>query len=130
MKEKKKVRSCWLNIRLNDEEQEKLDRLFSRSKSSSLSEYARDVLLQAPVIISYRNESADNFLVEMIGLKNELSAIGRNYNQVVHRLHTLDHDAQVRAWLFLHESAEKNFLDKTEEIKEKLNEIYRQWSQK
>jgi hypothetical protein len=127
MKEKKKIRSGWLTIRLNEEEEEKLEKFYSRSRSSSLSEYARDVLLQEPVIITYRNQTADDFLIEMIGLKNELRAIGRNYNQVVHRLHTTDHDVQVRAWLSQHESLRKNFDEKIEEINEKLNEIHQQW---
>ncbi len=130
MKEKKKVRNGWLNIRLNEDEENKLDRLFSRSKSSSLSEYARDVLLQEPVIITYRNQSADDFLAEMIVLKNELNAIGKNYNQVVHKLHTLDHDSQIKAWAEQHENARQLFLTKAEEIKEKINEIYQLWSQK
>ena len=70
MKEKKKVRNGWLNIRLNEDEENKLDRLFSRSKSSSLSEYARDVLLQEPVIITYRNQTADDFLAEIKKVSN------------------------------------------------------------
>lgn len=130
MKEKRKVRKGWLNIRLNEDEEIKLDKLFSRSKSASLSEYTRDVLLQEPVIITYRSQSADDFLSEMIGLKNELNAIGRNYNQVVHRLHTLDHDSQIKAWFSLHDEAQKQFSEKTAEIMKKLSEIYNQWSQK
>lgn len=130
MKEKKKVRKGWLNIRLNQDEEKKLDNLFSRSKSSSLSEYAREVLLQRPVIVTYRNQSADDFLAEMILLKNELNAIGKNYNQVVHRLHTLDHDAQIKAWAESHGKARQLFMEKADEIKEKVNEIYQLWSQK
>jgi hypothetical protein len=130
MKEKKKVRKGWLNIRLNEDEEKKLDKLFGRSKSSSLSEYARDLLLQEPVIITYRNQSADDFLAEMIGLKNELNAIGKNYNQVVHKLHTLDHDSQIKAWFSQHEEAQKHFSEKTAEIMNKLTEIYNLWSQK
>ena len=130
MKEKKKVRKGWLNIRLNEDEESKLDKLFNRSKSASLSEYARDVLLQEPVIITYRNQSADEFLSEMIALKNELNAIGKNYNQVVHRLHTLDHDFQIKAWFSQHDEAHKQFSEKSVEIVKKLTEIYNKWSQK
>lgn len=130
MKVKKKIRTRWLNIRLKEDEQNKLNRLFNRSKSSSLSEYARQVLLQEPVIISYRSQTADDFLAEMIGLKNELNAIGKNYNQVVHKLHTLDHDAQIKAWMEQHENAKQHFMKMAAEIKEKVNEIYQQWLQK
>ena len=63
---------------------------FSKTTCRKLSEYARNVLLQKPVIIKFRNQSADDFLDEMILLKNELNAIGNNYNQSVKRLHTLE----------------------------------------
>ena len=98
MKETKKVRSRWLNIRLNEEEENKIKKLYGRTTCNSLSEYARDVLLKNPINILYRNQSADEFLTEMIQLKNELNAIGNNFNQAVHKLHTLDHIPDIKAW--------------------------------
>jgi MobC-like protein len=130
MKEAKQIRSEWLTIRLNENEQKKLNQLYSRSTSNSLSEYARDVLLKEPVNIIFRNQTADDFLAEMILLKNELNAIGKNFNQVVHKLHTLDHVPEIKAWVILNESSKKIFMKKVEEIKDKVNEIYQQWSQK
>ena len=123
MKEAKKVRSKWLTIRLNEDEEKKLNRLFEKTTSGNLSEYGRDVLLQNPVTILHRNQSADEFLAEMIQLKNELNAIGNNFNQVVKKLHTLDHIPEFRTWVLLNESAKKTFFKKVEEIKEKLNQI-------
>ena len=130
MKEAKKIRSKWLTIRLNEDEEKILIRHYERTTSSSLSEYARDVLLKEPVNVTYRNQAADDFLTEMILLKNELNAIGKNFNQVVHKLHTLDHIQEIKTWAILNEAGKKNFIKKAEEIKEKLNEIYTLWSQK
>jgi hypothetical protein len=130
MKKAKQIRTGWLTIRLNEDEQKKLEKFFSQTTSNSLSEYARDVLLKEPVNIFYRNQTADEFLAEMILLKNELNAIGKNFNQVVHKLHTLDHVPEIKAWAILNETSKKNFLNKVEEIKEKMNQIYEQWSQK
>ena len=130
MKETKKVRSKWLTIRLNGDEEKKLNNLYSKTTSNGLSEYARDVLLKQPVNVIYRNQSADEFLAEMILLKNELNAIGKNFNQVVHKLHTLDHVHEIKAWAILNESSKKIFMKKVEEIKDKVNEIHQQWSQK
>src|SRR5678816_3223242 len=90
MKETKQVRKGWLTVRLNEDEEKKLNKFYSRTTSNSLSEYARDVLLREPVNVIYRNQSADEFLEEMIQLKKELNAIGNNFNQTVHKLHTLD----------------------------------------
>jgi hypothetical protein len=38
----------------------------------------------------------DDFMIEMIALRNELTAIGNNYNQTVKRLHTLDNVADIK----------------------------------
>jgi len=130
MKETKKIRSGWLTIRLNEDEENKLNKLYSRTTSNSLSEYARDVLLKEPVNIFYRNQSADEFLAEMIQLKKELNAIGNNFNQVVRKLHTLDHFQEIKSWAIVNEESKKIFMKKVEEIKEKMNQIYEQWSQK
>ena len=130
MKETKQVRKGWLTVRLNEDEGKKLNKFFSRTTSGSLSEYARDVLLREPVNVIYRNQSADDFLAEMILLKKELNAIGNNFNQAVHKLHTLDHVSEIKAWAILNESSKKVFIKKVDEIKEKMNQIYQQWSQK
>jgi len=130
MKETKKIRSKWLTIRLNEDEEKKLNQLYSRTTSNALSEYARDVLLREPLNILYRNQTADEFLEEMILLKKELNAIGNNFNQAVHKLHTIDHDSQIKAWAILNEASKKLFMKKVDEIRERLNQIYEQWSQK
>ena len=130
MKEIKQIRKGWLTVRLNEDEEKKLNKFYSRTTSNSLSEYARDVLLREPVNVLYRNQSADEFLTEMILLKKELNAIGNNFNQVVHKLHTLDHIAEIKGWTILNESSKKNFMKKVDEIKEKMNQIYWQWLQK
>ena len=130
MKETKQIRKGWLTVRLNEDEEKKLNKFYSRTTSNSLSEYARDVLLREPVNVLYRNQSADEFLTEMILLKKELNAIGNNFNQVVHKLHTLDHIAEIKGWTILNESSKKNFMKKVDEIKEKMNQIYCQWLQK
>ena len=130
MKERKQIRKGWLTVRLNEDEEKKLNKFFRRTTSGSLSEYARDVLLKEPVNVTYRNQSADEFLAEMILLKKELNAIGNNFNQSVHKLHTLDHVPEIKAWAILNESSKKVFIKKVDEIKEKMNQIYQQWSQK
>ena len=130
MKEAKKIRSKWLTIRLNEDEENTIKKFYSRTTSNGLSEYARDVLLKEPVNIIYRNQTADDFLAEMILLKNELNAIGKNFNQTVHKLHTLDHIQEIKIWAILNEAGRKNFMKKAEEIKEKMNQIYSQWLQK
>ena len=130
MKKEKKIRSQWLTIRMNEDEEKVLNKYYERTTANSLSEYARNVLLKEPVNFIYRNQSADDFLAEMILLKNELNAIGKNLNQAVHKLHTLDHIAEIKSWAILNEADKKYFMGKAEEIKEKLNQVYTLWLQK
>ena len=120
----------WISFRVKTEEYDNIYKQFQQTTCRKLSEYARKVLLKKPVVFKYRNQSADDFLAEMILLKNELSAIGNNFNQAVKRLHTLDHYSQMRSWLLLYDFTHRSFLNKTDEIKERLNQIYELWLQK
>ena len=130
MKEVVQIRSKCLTVRFTEDERKKLNRLCNRAQCNSLSEYARDVLLEEPVTIKYRNQSADEFLEEIILLKKELNAIGNNFNQTVHKLHTLDHISEIRTWAMLNEASKKSFMKKVDEIVIKMNQIYEQWLQK
>jgi len=130
MKETKKVRNKWLNIRVNEKEYNSILDLYKKTTSQSISEFARNMLLKKPIIIKYRNQSADQFLSEMIKLKNELNAIGNNYNQAVHRLHILERIPEIKTWLLIHDTLYQSFIKKVEEIKIKMNQIFQLWLQK
>ena len=130
MKENRKIRSRWLTVRLSEEEEKKLQRLCGQTTAKGLSEYARAILLKEPVIVLYRNASADEFLGQMLGLKAELNAIGNNLNQAVHRLHTLDEIPDIKVWAIRNEISQAELQKKTAEILEKLTQIYTLWSQK
>jgi hypothetical protein len=120
----------WVSFRVKPTEYEHIEKLRRSTTCRNLSEYARKVLLAKPVVVKYRNESADEYLEEMVLLKNELSAIGNNFNQAVKRLHTLDTTGQMRSWLMVYESTHQSVIRKVEEIKERLNQIYELWLSK
>ncbi len=131
MKQKEKaVYTKRITIRLKDSEFLQLEAQFKKTTCRKLSEYLRRVMLARPITITYRNASADAFLSEMIGLKNELSAIGKNFNQMVKKLHAFDHSADVKIWAIINESSKEILNKKMQEIREKLNQIYEQWLQK
>src|ERR1700726_4173289 len=109
MNEQKVEQKEWISFRIKPNEYDKVYELFHRTTCRNLSEYARMVLLKDPITIKYRNQSADHFLDEMILLKNELSAIGNNFNQAVKRLHTLDSVQQMKSWLLVYESTYRSF---------------------
>ena len=129
MTDQKMTRSKLLQVRLTPKELEKIDATFSKSTCRKLSDYVRKKLLDKPIAIYQRNQSLDDFMTEMIALRNELNAIGNNYNQVVKRLHSLQHFEEVKAWLLLNETTKQILLNKVEEIKLKISKINDQWLQ-
>lgn len=127
MTDQKINRSKLLQVRLTPIELEKINTTFSKSTNRKLSDYVRKKLLDKPIHIYTRNQSLDDFMTEMMVLRNELNAIGNNYNQVVKRLHSLQHFEEVKAWLLLNESTKQILLNKVEEIKLKISKINDQW---
>lgn len=119
----------WLHIRLKEADYKRIRSKFESSVYKKLSEYARRVLLDKPVTIKHRNQSLDDFMAEMMVLRTELNAIGNNYNQLVKKLHTLEHFRDVKMWLMVSESNHQTLLKKVSEIKSKINQINDQWLQ-
>jgi hypothetical protein len=129
MSETKNNLSKWLHLRLREEDYNKINRKFSNSTCRKLSEYARRVLLDKVITVNQRNQSLDDFMTEMIALRNELNAIGNNMNQSVKKLHTLSQINEFRTWLILNQANEKILFEKIEEIKSKINQISDKWLQ-
>lgn len=115
---------------MNDDEVNQLLKLQQRTTEKDTSSYLRKVALQKPVTIKYRNESADDFLLDMLNLKKELNAIGNNFNQAVHKLHLLDKIPEFRVWVQQYDSLQKALISKVDEIKLRMNQLYDQWLQK
>lgn len=119
-----------VTVRFRPDEYNQLQKRFKGSTCRKISEYIRNIALAKPLVLKYRNESADEFLAEMIKLKNELNAIGNNFNQAVKRLHTLDEIAEIKTWVILNETHKQSLFRKIEEIKSRMVQLYEQWLQK
>jgi hypothetical protein len=130
MQGKENKPKSWISFRVKPGEYDTIHGHFSKTTCRKLSEYARNVLLKKPVIVKYRNESADDFLAEMIQLKNQLNAIGNNYNQSVKRLHTMENIPEVKIWLENDQAFRETFLKKTEQIRDYMDQIHRLWLSK
>lgn len=130
MKEQNKTPKNWISFRVKPEEYQVIYRHFEITTCRKLSEYARRVLLEKPVTVNYRNQSADEILSAMYQVKNELNAIGNNFNQAVHKLHTLDTVPEIKVWAMLNESSKQALLHKVEEIRIRMTQIFELWSRK
>lgn len=117
-----------VTIRFTAEEYRKIDTAFKNTTKKKLSQYIRFVLLQKPVTVYTRNQSLDNLMAEMILLRNELSAIGNNFNQAVKRLHTMSHFSELKTWVIQNEISKENFFKKMADINEKIIQIFDKWS--
>ena len=129
-KQENEVRKIFIKIRMNDEELKQVKKKQQQTTERSLSEYIRNVSMQKPVTVKYRNQSADDFLKQMLELKKELNGIGNNFNQAVHKLHILDKIPEFRFWIQQYDGLQKSLASKVEEIKLKVSQLYEQWLQK
>src|SRR5665213_856820 len=127
MKREKRTRK--VTVRFTPMEYEKVEGEFKGTTSSQLSQYIRSVLLDKPVVVKYRNESLDAFMEEIILLKQELNAVGNNFNQAVKKLHGLNHIPEFRNWLVMNESIKQQILEKTDLIQQRINQISDKWLQ-
>ena len=116
-------------MRLTVEEMEFIQNKFSKSTCRKLSDYTRKVMLEQSIVTNVRNQSLDDFMNEMILLRGELNGIGNNLSQAVKRLHTLQKIEEFKSWLMLYEITRKTVLEKTEMIKQKINQIDDRWLQ-
>ena len=67
-KQQNEVRKIFIKIRMNEGELKQVKKNQQQTERN-LSNYIRKVSLQKPVIIKYRNQSADDFLRDMLEQK-------------------------------------------------------------
>ncbi len=129
MSEKNSNRTKWLHLRLKPEEYAKIHTQFSKTTCRKLSDYARKILLDKPVTATYRNQSLDDYMTEMMMLKNDLNSIGTNFNQAVKKLHTLRQIPEFKNWIITYELEKQILFNKVDQIKNHISKIGEKWLQ-
>jgi hypothetical protein len=129
-KKESEVRKKMVVVRLNESEDQLLQKFVRQTTEKTVSNYLRKLALGKPVTVKYRNASADDFLRDMLELKKEISAIGNNYNQAVKKLHILEKIPEFRSWILMHEKDRMAFLTKVTQIQTRVQQLYDQWLQK
>jgi hypothetical protein len=129
MTEKKTGRVRIIGLRLTGDEFEVLESRWKKSTVRKLSEFVRRVLFGKVITVKTRNASLDEFMAELVLLKKELNAIGVNFNQATHRLHTLDYLPQMQGWLAGWDRDKAHLFGQLEAIKKRLYQIEEQWLQ-
>src|SRR5690348_2761295 len=116
-----------VTVRFKPAEYNRVNVSFKATTKKKLSEYIRYVLLEKPVTVYTRDQSVDDLMAELVRLRNELSAVGSNFNQLVKRLHTATHFQEIKTLVLQTESDQKKFLEKTNEINLKIAEMSDKW---
>lgn len=70
-----------VNISCSEEDYAAIHRLCSKSLSQSLNEYARNVLLEKPVVMVWRNVSLDALIEELNELRNKLELLMKQHHE-------------------------------------------------
>ena len=123
-------RSKILLTRLKPREYELLEKRFKKTRFRKLSEYARSILLEKPVTVTYRDKAMDDVLEELVLLRRELNAIGNNLNQAVHNINSTHGNADTRLWMNLLSVVNTKLEPSILQIKERMNQYAEIWSQK
>lgn len=129
MKEKNTNRIKWVHLRLTTDEMNLLKRRFEKSLCPKLSDFARKNMLGKPVILKYRNQSVDDFILEISRLRSDLNAVGNNYNQMVKKLHTLQQIPEFREWIYASLEQKEMLFDSIEKIKNCVLKLAEKWLQ-
>ncbi|MBE0392471.1 plasmid mobilization relaxosome protein MobC [Flavobacterium sp. PL002] len=116
-----------IGLRLTTAEYAKIERKWKASTCRKLSDYVRRSLFDKPIVTTYRDASLDQFMLQMIQLRNELNAIGNNFNQAVKKLHILQQIPEFKSWLIRYELESKILFNKIDEVKKSIQKFAELW---
>ena len=129
MERKDSNRTRIIGLRLTFDEYRKIEKKWTASTCRKLSEYIRRSLFEKPIVTTYRNRSQDDLMTELTKLRNELNAVGNNFNQAVKKLHTLSKITEFKSWLIAYEVEKKILQNKLDEVRNNIKKMLEIWLQ-
>jgi hypothetical protein len=129
MEKKKRKRSRQFSFVVNETEYRMIEKLFASSTCQSINDYARSVALQKPVVVKIRNESAENFLLAMIPLKNQLENCASHFSYAAIKLQRLESIPAIKAWCEEPQHSPVLLLSHIEALRQLMNQYYIQCTQ-
>nr|WP_121269870.1 plasmid mobilization relaxosome protein MobC [Pedobacter schmidteae] len=123
----KNLKTKWVHFRLTEDEYNTLTGNSKVTTERQLSSYCRKMLTRQPMIKAVRNLSADELLIEFSALNKTLNGLANNFNQSVHKLHTLQLPVQFQKWLLANTADRVKLLESVDEIREMVRKIMQAW---
>lgn len=123
MESPQKIRLRRLNIRLTQQEWDKVHQLYTKTICRSISEYARKLLLNQPVKVLYRNQSFDILEEQMIRLIPQLDDINDNFNRLLAKIDPLNNTPELKTDIEMILLHSENFLKTSGEIKTHIEKL-------
>ncbi|WP_026751872.1 hypothetical protein [Sediminibacterium sp. C3] len=128
-KEKRMIRNKIITLRINEDEFSTLVKNRQKTTEKTNSNYLRKLALHKAVTIKTRNTSMDELSAELILLRKEINHIGNNFNQAVHKLHTLDKIPEFRVWVTVYDKTRQDVQAVTEKLCNQIQKWSDQWLQ-
>ena len=126
-KEQQNIRNHIVTLRMNTEEFRQMETFRKSTTERTTSNYLRKLALKKPVISLTRNQSIDELNHELILLRREINAIGNNFNQAVHKLHSLERIPDFREWIETYEHTRVALKKKADQAFEYIIQKTGQW---
>lgn len=127
MEEKKILKDKWLHIRLDTKEHAALLKQYKHTTEPHLSKYARNILLGKPMIKAVRNESFQEIIVTLTRLQKDLNGLTNNYNQMVHKLHTLRKVPEFVVWVATYEKERLKLFESIAVMRDYISQSAEKW---
>ncbi|RYX87409.1 plasmid mobilization relaxosome protein MobC [bacterium] len=120
-----------LNLRLTKAEMKTLnDRLSIGSNFSTLSDLAKNIIFNRKIVVYTRDKDLDITLSEVNKLRNEMNAIGKNFNQIAKRINTYEDQFLYKKEFVDIEKNFEQFLKIQKELAYKFDLLAEKWLQK
>jgi uncharacterized protein YgfB (UPF0149 family) len=113
-----------ITLRLSLEEFDNLQGKLLSSTCQDLNELLHGIIQNGAVATGDRSPSVDDFMAVATGIKNELNAIGKNFNQAVKRLHQIYYQSSMKDDVETYDAAQFSLIQNIEEIKSILSKAY------
>jgi len=106
-----------INISVSKEQYGEIYQGYCNSTCYSLSEYIKKVFFNTPITTYYRNQSADELIVEMTRLKRELWEIRQVFDRQLQAFCTVSSIEEMELWARVQEKSKRILFDKIEEVR-------------